>query len=105
MKSNLMHIAHVYRHAVLNGLAPTLMVARYLGASRATAGRHIAKAREAGLLPPSNGTRPWTGEHHPVGARLTGAAYVTFTVCRTCLTNWPCVEGRKMLCYLEGEIA
>ena len=48
-------VSRVYRWAVIAGLKPAQEVTAALGVSARTATRRIARARQLGLLPPSDG--------------------------------------------------
>ena len=69
--------------------APTQAVADHWGVVRPTGDRWVRHARAAGLLPASTSASV-LGKHHPARARLTSEQSVNFTVCRECLTPWPC---------------
>lgn len=83
--------AAIYRAAGLAGMPPTQTVSRALSVSTATAGRLIARARNAGHLPPAvNGRATFADSAHTPRAARWSSDSESWRACAACKHPWPC---------------
>lgn len=87
---NLERVAVLYEEFVrLHSSRPTTDTAAALGITKQAAANRVARARNAGLLPPTTRGAAARPVHRPAPATIRGTD-ITWTVCRGCLQHWPC---------------